>query len=330
MPARRKSRSSPRRSKGSRSKSPRRVLKRRSSGKAHASRRSSRSRTYRGWFSRPRWLLRTSAEEKSKKKEKKQEKQLRNDKKKQAKEQIRRNAWNAVNWEFVSENIMSFINDLEKKEKIRFLGTKPEYVVAVMGAIRDAIENNGRTFAKLKYLSIVSCSIGAREMSKIAPVFQLPPLLTLNLTDNHIGDDGMEILSETLAKTDLLQLEALMLGRNGISPEGIEKLGVYTKKYMCVLQVLDLNSNMIGDKGVEILLDILTNTRADDKTGYVEELYIADNGISDAGIQALTNGISGGKLNALTKISIRNNNISEDTLKAFKEFAGLKLGLKFL
>jgi len=93
--------------------------------------------------------------------------------------------------------------------------------------------------------------IGARNMMRyLMHLPQLERLTALHLTGCHIGDSGVEKLSDC---QHLGALQTLRLGSNGITSAGLVALA--TSRRLRNLKRLDLPNNEIGDWGARILAE---------------------------------------------------------------------------
>lgn len=91
--------------------------------------------------------------------------------------------------------------------------------------------------------------LGAESLS----LDQYDNLHTLNLSCNEIGNHGARTLAESLEYSN--SLESLNLEKNEIGADGLESLCAALQK--CNLEVLNISSNSIGDKGAEVISDYL-------------------------------------------------------------------------
>ena len=100
-------------------------------------------------------------------------------------------------------------------------------------------------------------------------------LLSLNLTSNNIGDDGIRVLAESPYLNRLLRLD---LEHNSIGTAGCRSLA--SAPFIASLTVLNLAYNEIGDEGACALAE---------STRFAQglELDLRNNGIGDSGARAL-------------------------------------------
>ncbi|KAI8513105.1 Nlrc4p [Branchiostoma belcheri] len=116
-------------------------------------------------------------------------------------------------------------------------------------------------------------------MSSLAPYMcHLVGLRQLDISDNKIGDTGLESLTTVLHTFTAMQV--LDLSKTVISPTGMRTLVPALCKLTRLIK-LDISSNAIGDPGLECLAAILHHLTA------MKVLGLVDTGISDRGISSL-------------------------------------------
>ena len=94
----------------------------------------------------------------------------------------------------------------------------------------------------LKLRGHPSGPIGPSGAAAIAACPSMAKCVTLDLTDNDLGDRGLAIL---LASPNLANLRVLKLGRNKITDDGIVAVRDALPSLMTRLQVLDLSENRL-------------------------------------------------------------------------------------
>ena len=107
----------------------------------------------------------------------------------------------------------------------------------------------------------------------------------LDLTDNNIGEKGVEYLCDTL-KLENCNLTGLILDGNHIGDKAAELLSTAIKDGNCKLTRLHLNGTKIGVKGVEHLKDALKCVNNN-----LTELKLACNDIGDKGAKYLSDSL---------------------------------------
>jgi Ran GTPase-activating protein (RanGAP) involved in mRNA processing and transport len=173
-------------------------------------------------------------------------------------------------------------------------------------------------------------------------------LKELYLSENRLGNEGTEILSDGLVHN--CSIQKLDLRSNGIELGGSIALSSFVKKCK-TLTSLCLAMNEIGDVGVGSLAEGLK-----DKKCHVEDLDLSDNGISEEGALAVSdmllensrlqslnlsfNSIGGNgassiayaldRNNTLRRLCLRRNNIDNIGAAAFAAMLPTMRGLKEL
>jgi Ran GTPase-activating protein (RanGAP) involved in mRNA processing and transport len=119
--------------------------------------------------------------------------------------------------------------------------------------INRAINNQQCTNLKL-----VDCQItptGAKILADV--LFNNKTLIRLSLSNNQLGDKGVQSLSNALSANDN-SLKKLDLSQNDITDEGVDYLAQMLKTNT-ILTHLSLSNNRITDQGVQLLNDALQN-----------------------------------------------------------------------
>jgi len=147
-----------------------------------------------------------------------------------------------------------------------------------------------------------------REVLDVLP--NCPESTSLDLSYNHMGDEGAEMLATFLPFAP--QLTSLNLEGNMITDKGIELLA-NTIQSMPSLKKLNLQGTPIGDgfgnKGAEHLAKILENCT------HLEELLIGFNGFNDDGAKHLAAGIE--KAPKLRRVQVKSTSIGADGKEEF-------------
>jgi Ran GTPase-activating protein (RanGAP) involved in mRNA processing and transport len=127
-------------------------------------------------------------------------------------------------------------------------------------------------------------------------------LQELTLSENMLGDDGVEILAQGLSRNRTLQL--LDLRSNGIGKEGVKVFSQVIQKSVSLVN-LSLAMNEIDDEGISILSESLTNTDTS-----LRELNLSETGIGEKGAMALAHML-------LTNTSLCDLNLSCNSIGSF-------------
>lgn len=137
-------------------------------------------------------------------------------------------------------------------------------------------------------LHIVDSNVKTEDIRVLAPALvKCANLRLLNLSDNHIGSDGLQFLINELKKTNVTRL---YLDSNGIKSKAIIACAE-TLPYTNLIE-LSLNDNNIGNKGGRALAEILPLTA-------ISELDLGDNKMGAKAIKKLSEILPKTSLNKL-------------------------------
>ncbi|XP_076139100.1 NACHT, LRR and PYD domains-containing protein 3-like isoform X2 [Alosa pseudoharengus] len=167
---------------------------------------------------------------------------------------------------------------------------------------------------KLQTLRLADCKLTDKSYEMVASVLQLSnSLLQLNLSDNDLGDSGVQLLSKglsssnckihTLRLTDcklsekscgivatVLQspnsLIELDLSHNVLRDSGVHLLSKGLSSSHCKLQTLRLADCKLTDKLCEIVASVLQSPN------FLLQLNFSNNDPGDSGVQLLSKGLS--------------------------------------
>lgn len=139
-------------------------------------------------------------------------------------------------------------------------------------------------------LNLSRCRIGNAGLAEFADaITRLGSLVTLFLSSNTIGDDGIDAFSTALLKNTLPNLEVLWLFSNIISDRGIASLSNAIRSGALVsLECLHFCHNKVGDDG---FTDLLRSLR---KVSSMTSLRFEHNKIGDKGMNALLSAVISG------------------------------------
>ena len=143
-------------------------------------------------------------------------------------------------------------------------------------------------------------SIGANNLAKSLKSNRT--LKSILLTGNRIGHDGIASLAKALLENDTL--ESLSLNENPIGMSGIKSMATLLSSGGCSLKILYLNKINLGDEGIRILANALTENDT------LKCLEIANNNISHVGAQCLEHALEDN--NTLQKVNMAHNNIGNE------------------
>ncbi|XP_061125356.1 NACHT, LRR and PYD domains-containing protein 3-like isoform X4 [Syngnathus typhle] len=166
----------------------------------------------------------------------------------------------------------------------------------------------------LQVLELEWCNLSKKSCEALASVLSSPcSLRELELSDNDLGDDGLEALAAGLAKPQCAlqvlklrecnlrkkscealasvlsspcSLSELDLSDNDLGDDGLEALAAGLAKPQCALQVLELKKCNLSKKSCEALASVLSSP------GSLRELDLSDNDLGDDGLEALAAGLA--------------------------------------
>ncbi|XP_036417261.1 ribonuclease inhibitor-like [Colossoma macropomum] len=159
---------------------------------------------------------------------------------------------------------------------------------------------------KLETLQLDFCSIRGDACSDLFNALKSNPsshLRELNLSGNKPGDSGVKELSELL-KDQHCKLEKLQLADCKITGEHCADLMKALKSnHLSHLRELNLNTNELGDSGVNKLSDLLKDPHCK-----VEKLQLANCKITDKGCADLVKSLKSNPSSHLKELNLNNNN----------------------
>jgi len=147
---------------------------------------------------------------------------------------------------------------------------------------------------RLEILCLFNNSLGDAAMQALCEGMgrgAAPSLHYLELEVNQFGPAGAEALAAALRRGAMPKLEVLRLHYNPIGNQGVAALGAPLRK-LPGLKVLNLTGCKIGDEGVATLVADLGK----DDFKALEELHLAFNEITDAGMVKIAAAIDAGGL----------------------------------
>jgi Leucine-rich repeat (LRR) protein len=185
-------------------------------------------------------------------------------------------------------------------EAFRIYVTRRAEVLAVL-----KIEEIGKQYGpQLQLLSLSDNQIGDSGMQTLAAACgsgAMVNLIELDLKYNQIGDAGMAALSTALGNGALPQLQELFLDSNQIGDVGIQAFATACGSgALPQLTLLSLYGNQISDAGMAAFATAVGSGAMAKLT----ELYLGNNQIADAGMTALATAIGNGALPSLKTLVV--------------------------
>ncbi|CAF1639447.1 unnamed protein product [Adineta ricciae] len=184
-----------------------------------------------------------------------------------------------------------------------------------MKLVADYIINKKKA---LITLSLSSNEIGAEGMQYLSNVLrQNTTLALLFLPNNKIGDKGVQYLSDALRQNTTL--EELSIESNQITDDGIEHLTNALRSNITLIE-LGLGGNQIGDKGAQYISDVLRQNTT------LTKLILFGNQIGDKGAQCLSDSLQ--QNTTLEELNLYNNQIGPQGKNALTDLQKNNKALK--
>ncbi|AIL65727.1 Leucine-rich repeat protein [Rickettsiales bacterium Ac37b] len=191
-----------------------------------------------------------------------------------------------------SEAITSIISTIRNHKSIKSLNLsstvkKVEHKQSLLTALKFLLTNN----SKLQTLHLTNNMFNNEDIIDLAPsLMSNKSLLTLSLASNNIGLKGMQVISQTLTKSNLRDLDL----SGPIDTE--EVFSMDNKNFMTN------EFNYLGDKGLVALMDVLSIN------DNIISLNLSDNfSLSNQGFSVITKYLRNSSLNIL-KITLPSHN----------------------
>ncbi|XP_063049928.1 NACHT, LRR and PYD domains-containing protein 12-like [Engraulis encrasicolus] len=148
---------------------------------------------------------------------------------------------------------------------------------------------------------VARCGLTKQSCATLATILckDSSKLRHLDLSDNHIGDDGLQLLCSGL-EIPTSALETLRADGCGLSEQSCTTIASILCKDSSKLRHLDLSDNHIGDVGVQLLVDSCKLTKQSCATlatilckdsSKLRHLDLSDNRIGDVGVNQLCSGL---------------------------------------
>ncbi|XP_072894820.1 NACHT, LRR and PYD domains-containing protein 3-like isoform X2 [Hemitrygon akajei] len=148
----------------------------------------------------------------------------------------------------------------------------------------------------------------ARDLTSI--VAANPTLTELDLDQNHLGDSGVEVLSEALRKSNC-NVQELSLNDNSLTASAAEHLASALGNNPS-LTALSLGDNNLGDSGVKLLSEALKTTDCN-----IQELRLNNNGLTPSCAEDLASALV--TSDTLTGLYLNDNNLGDSGVKVLNE-----------
>ncbi|XP_062387741.1 NACHT, LRR and PYD domains-containing protein 12-like [Sardina pilchardus] len=167
---------------------------------------------------------------------------------------------------------------------------------------------------KLETLKLADCKLTDKSCELVASALQSPnSLIELDLSNNDLGDSGVQLLSKGLSSPHC-KLQILRLAGCTLTSKSCELVASYLQSPNSLL-ALDLSDNDLGDSGVQLLSKGLSSSQCKLRTlrladckltdkscelvasvlqtpTSLKELDLSFNNLEDSGVQVLSKGLS--------------------------------------
>ncbi|XP_065138213.1 uncharacterized protein [Paramisgurnus dabryanus] len=167
---------------------------------------------------------------------------------------------------------------------------------------------------KLLILGLRSCNITAKSCVALTSALTSNPshLTLLDLSDNNIGDSGVELISDVPRNPDC-KLQILRLIRCNITGEGCVALTSALMSNPSHLRDMDLSRNKLTDSGMRLISDVLKNPDCK-----LEILWLCDCDITDEGCVALSSALRSNPSH-LRELNLSGNKLTDSGVKQISD-----------
>uniref|UniRef100_A0A3Q3KBQ4 NACHT domain-containing protein n=1 Tax=Monopterus albus TaxID=43700 RepID=A0A3Q3KBQ4_MONAL len=163
---------------------------------------------------------------------------------------------------------------------------------------------------KLQELGLQRCELTAASMEAFSAALcsGQSQLRKVNLTENTIGDSGVEALCKSL-QHPLCKLQSLKLARCELTQSVFKELGSVLRSGTSQLKSLTVGLNEVGDQGVKHLWDAVAHPHC-----LLEELDVEMTGLTDVCVEDVCAAITASK--TLKSLEMRNNMLTDASVPA--------------
>ncbi len=170
---------------------------------------------------------------------------------------------------------------------------------------------------KLTVLILSGCSLTGRCVPALVTTLQDEhcKLVELSLERNEIGDEGVRLLCDNVLAKEHCKLTVLDLGNCSLTRQCISRLSKALQDGRCILNLLHLVGNDIGDEGACVLFeDALTNENCK-----LTELFLARCGLTDECIPTLCKTLEDERCGLKTLSLFGNNEFTDNGKKMLRD-----------
>jgi len=148
--------------------------------------------------------------------------------------------------------------------------------------------------------------LGAKALSMMLVEPAAKSLKTLRLSHNDLGDEGVSFIFQSLQYTDQCHMAEVSLSYNDVGPKGAAIIATSLTE-IASLATLSLDHNMLGDEGVQAMVDTLSKNPG---VSTLSSISLSQNKIQDVGAIALGEWMASST--TLKKVTVRGNKIGDD------------------
>ncbi|XP_062895538.1 NACHT, LRR and PYD domains-containing protein 3-like isoform X2 [Mobula hypostoma] len=159
----------------------------------------------------------------------------------------------------------------------------------------------------IKHIDLIGCHIQCEGIQRLVP--GLHKCQELGLGMNKLGDSGVKLLSAALRNREC-KIQTLWLSNVGLTDSGAEHLASALSTNPSLTE-LNLNENELGDSGVKLVSEALTNSECK-----MQKLWLYKVGLTDAGVDDLVSALSA--THSLAELDLGSNSLTDQSVPALR------------
>ncbi|XP_062892904.1 NACHT, LRR and PYD domains-containing protein 3-like [Mobula hypostoma] len=202
-----------------------------------------------------------------------------------------------------------------------FESQNPELAQAALGSV-ETLSFSGVTLTPIdcavlshiiglcdsvSHLDLVHCHIQCEGIQQLGPGLHNCP--ELRLAWNKLEDSGVKLVSEALRNPEC-KIQKLWLNCVGLTESGVKDLTSSLSTNRSLTE-LDLSDNKLGDSGVKLLSEALSNQKSK-----IQKLGLNHVGLTDSGAEDLTSSLSA--IQSLTVLNLGLNSLTDQSVPALR------------